>query len=75
MTAAAMKARKAKPALQVTLTEWAAARFKRVPHIVTLRRWAREQHIEPAPERVGREWKVDPRARYVALPSSRKAKA
>jgi predicted site-specific integrase-resolvase len=49
----------------VTLKEWAAMEFSRVPHVHTLMRWAREGHIQPQPEKVGKSWQVKRGARYV----------
>lgn len=50
---------------KITLAEWAAAQFAKVPHVNTLRKWAREKQIKPVPELVGREYLVLPHARYV----------
>lgn len=50
---------------KITLGDWAAAQFAKVPHVNTLRKWAREGHIQPQPELVGREYLVLPTARYV----------
>lgn len=49
----------------ITLAEWAAARFAKVPHVNTLRKWARERQIRPVPKLVGREYLVLPHAQYV----------
>lgn len=50
---------------KITLADWAAAQFAKVPHVNTLRKWAREGHIQPEPELIGREYFVLPNARYV----------
>jgi hypothetical protein len=49
----------------VSLVKWASSKFAKVPHINTLRKWAREKQIEPAPKLFGREYFVQPAARYV----------
>lgn len=53
------------PKDRITLAQWAAAQFATVPHANTLRKWAREGQIQPAPEFIGREYFVAPTARYV----------
>jgi hypothetical protein len=50
---------------KVTLEAWAAPRYCPPPSIKTLRRWARECRIFPAPEKVGRTYYVEPDARYI----------
>lgn len=50
---------------KITLTAWAAARYDPPPSIKTLRRWARECRIFPAPELVGRTYYVDADARHI----------
>lgn len=55
-----------KTAQEVPLEEWASAKFgEHAPHICTLRRWARDGKIYPAPRKVGRDWLVRPHADYV----------
>lgn len=49
----------------VTLTEWAAAMFSKVPHNNTLLRWVHEGRIQPQPKKIGRAWRVKPSAEYV----------
>lgn len=50
---------------KLTLEAWAKELFKgRIPHIVTLRRWAREARITPQPEKIGKEWFVEEGAVY-----------
>lgn len=49
----------------ITLEAWAAATYgKSSPHINTLRRWARDAMIVPAPEKHGRTYYVRPDAKY-----------
>lgn len=50
---------------KITLQAWAEPRYSPPPSIKTLRRWARECRIFPAPELVGRTYYVDPDARYI----------
>lgn len=50
---------------KVTLQTWADANFAKLPHKNTLRAWARDCKIFPIPEKVGRDWLVEPSARYV----------
>lgn len=52
-------------AKQITLRAWAAARFDPPPSAKTLQRWARDCKIFPLPVKVGRDWRVDPDARYI----------
>jgi len=50
----------------LTLEQWADAVYgDNRPHIVTLRRWASEGKIYPAPEKHGRSYFVQPDARYI----------
>lgn len=50
----------------MTLTEWAAAVYgDHPPSLSTLRLWARESRIYPAPERHGRTYYVPASARYI----------
>ncbi len=49
----------------ITLEAWAAATYGEAsPHINTLRRWARDAMIVPAPETHGRTYYVRPDAYY-----------
>lgn len=49
----------------ITLEAWAIATYGgHSPHINTLRRWARDALIVPAPEKHGRTYYVSPSARY-----------
>lgn len=51
---------------RVTLTTWAALCYPdNPPAPVTLRRWARNGNIYPAPEMHGREYRVLPDAFYI----------
>ncbi|NMY07623.1 excisionase [Pseudomonas veronii] len=49
---------------KVTLDEWAAAEFKTPPSPNTLRKWAREGRIAPAPVKHGRSYYVESDAHY-----------
>jgi hypothetical protein len=50
----------------IPLDEWARRRYPtKPPHINTLRRWARESKIFPAPQKHGRTYYVEKRAQYV----------
>ncbi|MBV6321977.1 excisionase [Duganella sp. HSC-15S17] len=50
----------------ITLQEWAATTFSKVPHNNTLLRWVHEGRIHPQPEKIGRIWRVKPAAVYKA---------
>lgn len=49
----------------VTLQEWAATMFSKVPHANTLRRWVHDGHIQPQPRKIGRAFFVKVDAEYV----------
>lgn len=49
----------------LNLLEWAEETYSKPPSLSTLRRWAREGRIYPAPELHGREYQVQPGATYV----------
>lgn len=50
----------------VLLTTWAKMTYQDCPPCLnTLRKWAREALIQPAPQRHGRAYYVSPDARYV----------
>ncbi|CAI1111133.1 excisionase [Serratia quinivorans] len=49
----------------ITLEEWAQMKFSQPYKLNTLRMWARTGRIYPAPEKVGRDWQVQPNAVYV----------
>lgn len=58
-----------KPEIQprfITLAEWAAKSFSKVPHPNTLLRWVHEGRIQPQPKKIARIWRVRPNAEYVA---------
>lgn len=48
---------------KILLSAWAATQYSPPPSAWTLRQWARNGEIWPAPERAGKHWYVDPRAR------------
>ena len=49
----------------ITLESWANARYPdQVPHINTLRKWAREGFIQPKPFKHGRTYRVLENAKY-----------
>lgn len=50
----------------ITLNEWAASQFSRVPHYNTLIRWVHDGRIQPQPKKIGRAWQVRPNAEYVS---------
>ena len=53
------------------LDAWAQATYgDHAPSIHTLRRWARDGHIFPAPEKHGRSYFVAPEARYASTGAS-----
>ncbi|HHI0811418.1 TPA: excisionase [Escherichia coli] len=49
----------------LNLQEWAKETYSTPPSLSTLRRWAREGRIFPAPALHGKEYKVQPDAIYV----------
>lgn len=52
----------------ITLEDWARQIYgDAAPAIATLRRWARDARIHPAPQKHGRTYFVLPTARYVDL--------
>jgi predicted site-specific integrase-resolvase len=50
---------------RITLPAWAERNFEKVPHRITLERWARLGNIQPPPVKVGRAWMVSSDAKYV----------
>lgn len=50
---------------KITLRALAEARFDPPPSRKTLQRWARDCWIYPVPEKLGREYRVDPEARFI----------
>lgn len=54
----------------ITLEKWASETYgQQAPSIHTLRRWAREARIHPAPTKHGRAYFVSPDAKYVSISS------
>lgn len=49
----------------ITLAEWGARTFSKVPHNNTLLRWVHEGRIQPQPKKIARIWQVKPNAEYV----------
>lgn len=49
---------------KVTLDQWAADQFRTPPSANTLRKWAREGRIAPAPVKHGRSYYVEAEAQY-----------
>jgi len=49
---------------KVTLDEWAADQFRTPPTLNTLRKWAREGKISPAPVKHGQRYYVEAEAQY-----------
>lgn len=59
----------------LTLEEWAEETYRsKQPKPQTLQRWARGGNIYPAPEKHGREYRVQPGAIYIRPKSYRLAK-
>jgi hypothetical protein len=50
---------------KIPLKTWGASKYDPPPSIHTLRKWTREYRIFPLPEKVGREYYVDPEARFI----------
>lgn len=53
--------------MKIPLTEWAARRYNPPPPLFTLRRWARDGEIQPAPEKVGKAYYVAEQAERVGV--------
>ncbi|EDT8874385.1 excisionase [Salmonella enterica subsp. enterica] len=52
----------------ILLTEWAKDEFSApVPTPSTLSKYAKAGMIFPLPKKVGRHWRVDPKARFVGM--------
>ena len=51
---------------KITLAAWAAKQFDPPPSENTLRAWARNGRIVPAPLKIGRTYWVEPTARHIA---------
>lgn len=53
----------------ITLDDWAQQQLgDKAPNMDTLRKWARDGLIAPAPEKIGRTWFVRPESRYSPMP-------
>lgn len=50
---------------KITLEAWAKLHYDPPPGIATLRAWARDSKILPAPQKVGRTYYVLPDARHI----------
>lgn len=53
---------------KITLEAWAAKHYDPPPSAWTLRRWARDGELYPAPEKVGKTYYVRETARRVTAP-------
>lgn len=53
----------------IPLTDWSERHFDPPKSIHTLRRWARDNRIHPAPIKAGREYRVHPDAKYIGTTS------
>lgn len=49
--------------MKITIEEWAARQYSKPPSSWVLGKWRRQGQIYPPPERVGREWFVEPDAK------------
>lgn len=54
-----------RPDMKITLDTWAKQRFDPPPHVNTLRAWARDGKIIPAPVKIGRAYFVEAKAMHV----------
>ena len=52
--------------MKILLTAWASRNYSPPPSLFTLRRWARDGEIWPAPEKAGKSWMVDETAVRIA---------
>lgn len=52
--------------LKIKLKDWAARRYDPPPSAFILAKWHRSGELQPAPERVGKEWYIDENARRIA---------
>ncbi|MEB0076105.1 excisionase [Pseudomonas sp. CCI3.2] len=50
---------------KITLEKWGDNNFDPSPKVNTLRKWARDGYIYPAPIKHGRSYYVDPAAQYL----------
>lgn len=53
---------------KILLVEWASRRYDPPPPLFTLRRWARDGEIQPAPEKAGKHYYVLEQAERVGVP-------
>lgn len=51
--------------MKISLETWAKSKFQPAPHPNTLRAWARDGKIIPAPVKIGRAYYVESAARHV----------
>lgn len=49
---------------KISLLKW-GARYDPMPHINTLRAWAKDGLILPKPAKLGRAYYVDPKAKHI----------
>lgn len=52
--------------MKIPLCDWASKHYSPPPSNWTLRRWAREGRIYPAPEKIGKTYYVDENATYLS---------
>ena len=57
--------------MKITLRAWAEQNFDPPPKPKRLQRWARDCWIFPIPEKIGREYYVDPDARFIGSDHTR----
>lgn len=50
---------------KITLRTWASRKWDPPPCPRTLQRWVKNANIDPPAEKVGREYYVDPDAKYI----------
>lgn len=50
---------------KITLRTWAKRKWDPPPSARTLQRWVHNANIDPPPEKVGREYYVEPDAKYI----------
>lgn len=55
---------------KILLVEWASRRYDPPPPLFTLRRWARDGEIQPAPEKAGKHYYVLEQAERVGVPTT-----
>lgn len=54
---------------KILLSAWAAANYDPPPSEYTLRKWARDGLLSPAPERVGKYWMIPEDAKRQQAPA------